>query len=633
MKDYEKPSWASLPKDLYSLEILKDGSMINEIPLHNKDHYVLGRQPDVCDIGLDHPSISRVHAILQFHENGNLMIIDMGSAHGTFINKQEIKKDEFHQLKVGDFLKFGASTRSYIVKGPENLRPEEYDSENMRTYRKKLLEKSTELQTKKQNEETNGIGWGFREDAVNYDEDDLNNHIQDEENIPDYIKKDPNYERKFGEKFTSSIVDSKVSEKDSKLLEKLRKKEKKIQNMQQEISRIYMKENSQDSGLTPGQIAAVERNDRRIEELREQVESIERTLNEKANQREESKGGGGVVKAVELKKKKVVERDSDDDDQLDTTRETADVSTNWRLKKKQNLQSNSSQLTSLLSSSSSQSSSAAVSAAATSVVAVSYEQLCQEKEKKQARYNAIMKEIQHHEEVLKKSKSSESSEIELEMDELERYLLTSQAEESQKLKQELHQEAQQIILKMIELEKYIQISAPALSSLSTKAIASTTTSSSNQKEQHAKPQTIPVPEVQSNPSEPVTASPAASQSEVSEVVASQDTSKPLHSSSTTASLKRNIRHSTMAIANSSIPWDTTDKVAEESQQTKRAKHEAEESEVKRKAKKSIGPSMPNQRPSQPLYSGDQLEGGDPVWIPPKNQSGDGKTALNAKYGY
>ena len=28
-----------------------------------------------------------------------------------------------------------------------------------------------------------------------------------------------------------------------------------------------------------------------------------------------------------------------------------------------------------------------------------------------------------------------------------------------------------------------------------------------------------------------------------------------------------------------------------------------------------------------------LEGGDPDWTPPTNQTGDGRTALNAKFGY
>ena len=33
------------------------------------------------------------------------------------------------------------------------------------------------------------------------------------------------------------------------------------------------------------------------------------------------------------------------------------------------------------------------------------------------------------------------------------------------------------------------------------------------------------------------------------------------------------------------------------------------------------------------WSSSTLEGGDAVWCPPKNQTGDGKTSLNAKYGY
>ena len=81
MVDYETPTWGKLPdgeSSLFKLEVLKAGQIVEVLKLHNKDHFVLGRQPDICDFCLEHTSISRKHAVLQYRDDNALMLINFG---------------------------------------------------------------------------------------------------------------------------------------------------------------------------------------------------------------------------------------------------------------------------------------------------------------------------------------------------------------------------------------------------------------------------------------------------------------------------------------------------------------------------------------------------------------------------
>lgn len=68
---------------------------------------------------MENPSVSRKHAIIQHKDTGDIFLYDLGSTHGTFVNKKTIPAQKYIQLKVGDMLKFGLSTRFYILNGPE----------------------------------------------------------------------------------------------------------------------------------------------------------------------------------------------------------------------------------------------------------------------------------------------------------------------------------------------------------------------------------------------------------------------------------------------------------------------------------------------------------------------------------
>ena len=68
---YREPHWTGICPDLnYKLEVLKGGKIIGEYMLDGKSCHVLGKL-ETCDLRMEHPSISRYHAILQWHASGN----------------------------------------------------------------------------------------------------------------------------------------------------------------------------------------------------------------------------------------------------------------------------------------------------------------------------------------------------------------------------------------------------------------------------------------------------------------------------------------------------------------------------------------------------------------------------------
>lgn len=80
----------------------------------------------MCHIHMAHPSISSQHAALQYrlstdNSSGKPVnrvkpyIIDLDSTHGTFINGKKIESRKYVELFESDRLKFGFSTRDYVL--------------------------------------------------------------------------------------------------------------------------------------------------------------------------------------------------------------------------------------------------------------------------------------------------------------------------------------------------------------------------------------------------------------------------------------------------------------------------------------------------------------------------------------
>lgn len=212
---------------------------------------------DLCDFVLEHPTISRFHAVLQFKRSGEAFLYDLGSTHGTFINKSQVKKKVYVELQVGAIIRFGQSSRLYIFQGPTDLMPPEADLERIRNakVRQELKDREASLRRAKLEASlSDGISWGMGEDAIEEDEDDV-------------------------DEVTWQTFKGLLTEKQEKTREKVVKRYEKIAHMKKEIDAIRAKDIAQ-GGLTQGQQTQIARNEQRISQIMEELENLEETLNE-----------------------------------------------------------------------------------------------------------------------------------------------------------------------------------------------------------------------------------------------------------------------------------------------------------------------------------------------------------------
>uniref|UniRef100_A0A183C259 FHA domain-containing protein n=1 Tax=Globodera pallida TaxID=36090 RepID=A0A183C259_GLOPA len=137
---YQEPTWALIPtgsEQEYFLEIIKEGTVIDSVRLHNDAHqksfWSIGRF-EPCDIKLEHPSVSRFHAILQYGEcvrgRPGWYLFDLNSTHGVRLNKQSIKKRAYVPLHNGFVFQIAGSSRLFTVcGGPSRVQKEEGTAE------------------------------------------------------------------------------------------------------------------------------------------------------------------------------------------------------------------------------------------------------------------------------------------------------------------------------------------------------------------------------------------------------------------------------------------------------------------------------------------------------------------------
>ncbi|GJJ08798.1 hypothetical protein Clacol_003017 [Clathrus columnatus] len=101
--------------------------LLEPLHIYRQSAYLIGRDQAVCDVPVEHPSCSKQHAVIQYRhipekdEFGNVkatvkpFIIDLESTNGTFVNSEEIPPARYYELRTGDVIKFGLSTKEYVL--------------------------------------------------------------------------------------------------------------------------------------------------------------------------------------------------------------------------------------------------------------------------------------------------------------------------------------------------------------------------------------------------------------------------------------------------------------------------------------------------------------------------------------
>ncbi|NXM79165.1 SNIP1 protein, partial [Serilophus lunatus] len=124
---YSEPPEARIPKTRWRLYPFKNDEFLPVMYIHRQSAYLLGRHRRIADIPIDHPSCSKQHAVFQYRlveytrADGTVgrrvrpYIIDLGSGNGTFLNNQRIEPQRYYELKEKDVLKFGFSSREYVL--------------------------------------------------------------------------------------------------------------------------------------------------------------------------------------------------------------------------------------------------------------------------------------------------------------------------------------------------------------------------------------------------------------------------------------------------------------------------------------------------------------------------------------
>ena len=121
------------PKVTMFFYLLKEGDVkepLNKYNIIPKKLYIIGRSSKECDIVLDEKLLSRKHAELIYIDKNEIIVRDLNSRNGTFINKEKIEPNKEYLFSLNETLSFGSINNEIVFYDyTDNKKEEDTDKE------------------------------------------------------------------------------------------------------------------------------------------------------------------------------------------------------------------------------------------------------------------------------------------------------------------------------------------------------------------------------------------------------------------------------------------------------------------------------------------------------------------------
>eukprot|EP01083_Nonionella_stella_P204579 745672_1 len=124
---YSEPANSCMPDKHWRMYVFKGNETVDTLHLHRRSYFSFGRDRKIANIPVDHPSCSKQHAVIQFRlkrvsdslggflSKPSPYIIDLNTTNGTKLNGKVIESGRYIELLENDVLKFGFSSRDYVI--------------------------------------------------------------------------------------------------------------------------------------------------------------------------------------------------------------------------------------------------------------------------------------------------------------------------------------------------------------------------------------------------------------------------------------------------------------------------------------------------------------------------------------